>query len=243
MKKPLITIATVTYNAAPLIAGTLRNIRAQSWPQVEELIIDGASTDRTVAIARKELPWARIISGKDRGIYDAMNKALDHAQGEWIIFINAGDYLHSVDALTEVFSGKEWRKADVIYGGTVVRNYDTGYEALVPAPPVSHLWKISNFMHQSVFMRTKLARSLRFDESYRISADSDMLVRAYASGARFLRLDHPVSIYRLGGFSAQNVVAVKKEWRRISRQLGFNPLHELFFIWKIASAWVRTRVL
>ena len=64
MKKPLITIATVTYNAAPLIAGTLRNIRAQSWPQVEELIIDGASTDRTVAIARKELPWARIISSR-----------------------------------------------------------------------------------------------------------------------------------------------------------------------------------
>lgn len=105
--KPLITIATVTYNAEAVLEQTLRSVEEQTFNDVEHIIIDGASSDGTLALSqtykdRNEGRRIVIISEPDNGLYDAMNKAIDIATGKYICFLNAGDKLHSPETLEHV---------------------------------------------------------------------------------------------------------------------------------------------
>lgn len=98
------TIITVTYNAEHTLERTLRSVAEQTYPHIEHILIDGASKDRTLEIARthgKHL--ANIVSEPDKGLYDAMNKGLKLATGEYVCFLNAGDKLHAADTLEKVY--------------------------------------------------------------------------------------------------------------------------------------------
>ncbi|MBO4672935.1 MAG: glycosyltransferase [Bacteroidaceae bacterium] len=96
-----VSIITVTYNAEDTIARTLESVAMQTYPDIEHLIIDGASKDRTVEIAR-QYPHATIFSEPDKGLYDAMNKGLQYATGDFLCFLNAGDKLHSKDTIAKI---------------------------------------------------------------------------------------------------------------------------------------------
>ena len=96
-----ISIITVTYNAEATIGRTMESVAQQTHPDVEHLIIDGASTDRTLDIARR-YPHAIISSEPDKGLYDAMNKGLKKATGDYLCFLNAGDKLHSKETLAHI---------------------------------------------------------------------------------------------------------------------------------------------
>ena len=98
MTTPLITIVTITYNAEKELPDTIKSVMEQTFHDYEHLIIDGASTDHTLEIARRN-PEARIISERDKGLYDAMNKGLAYARGEYILFLNAGDTFRTPDIL------------------------------------------------------------------------------------------------------------------------------------------------
>lgn len=97
---PLFSIITVTYNAAATLPATLKSVKEQTCTLFEHIIMDGVSTDRTLKLAIDAgIPQARIYSSPDKGIYDAMNKAMDAAKGDYLIFLNAGDSFHSPDTL------------------------------------------------------------------------------------------------------------------------------------------------
>lgn len=101
----LISIITVTYNASSTVETTLRSIAKQTWTDYEHIIVDGASTDDTLqkvnAITTNN---QRVISEPDNGLYDAMNKGIDMAKGEYLLFLNAGDAFHSPDTLSHIAS-------------------------------------------------------------------------------------------------------------------------------------------
>ena len=101
-----ISIITVTYNAASVLKRTLDSVKAQSWQQIEHLIIDGASKDETVSMAetyKAQCPYEVVIlSEPDKGLYDAMNKGLRLATGDYLVFLNAGDTLHAADTLETI---------------------------------------------------------------------------------------------------------------------------------------------
>ena len=126
VKKPLLSIVTVSYNAAESIGNTIRSVARQSWTDFEYLFIDGASKDATVAeiesqreaFASRGIPY-RVISEPDRGIYDAMNKAIALAEGQWVLMLNAGDLLAEDTVLERVFR-EPCDGADVLYGHMVV---------------------------------------------------------------------------------------------------------------------------
>lgn len=127
--KPLITIATVTYNAESTLERTLRSVASQDYARIEHLIIDGCSKDHTLSLVQRYVEEnqarhnIRLICEPDNGLYDAMNKALLNATGDYIVFLNAGDCLHSSDTISSISNLAQWRKGShshpaILYGDT-----------------------------------------------------------------------------------------------------------------------------
>lgn len=188
------TVATVTYNAASTLPATLASVAGQDYPLVEHLIIDGASTDETPALlqrygeenaARQDAHTVSILSEPDRGLYDAMNKAISRAKGDYIVFLNAGDRLHSSHTLTLLARQlRHWpgQLPAVLYGQTDL--VDAGGRFLRHRrlqAPARLTWR--SFLggmlvcHQSFYVRTDLARRQAYDLRYRFSSDFDWCIR------------------------------------------------------------------
>lgn len=115
---PLISVVTITYNAADTIGVTMASVAAQSCRDYEHVVIDGASRDATLEIARG-YAGVRILSEPDRGLYDAMNKGLRMARGKYVLFLNSGDTFHSPETL-EAYARRARLGDDIIYGDTVI---------------------------------------------------------------------------------------------------------------------------
>ena len=222
------TIATVCYNAGHLIGRTIKSVESQNYPGIEHLIIDGNSQDETLALVhfyqqRNSLATVQheIVcrSEPDNGIYDAMNKALQLATGDYILFLNAGDKFHSSTVLSDIAAQLEGyterkRRPAVLYGHTdiVDRNGDFVCHRRL-APPEKLSWQsFKNGMlvcHQAFFARIDLARKYPYDlEKYRLSADFDWCIRIMKEAERLkLPLHHTrliVADYLEGGVSTQH---------------------------------------
>lgn len=177
-KKPLISVITITYNAAGCLQPTMESVAAQTFRDFEHLVIDGASKDNTIAIARS-FEGTRILSEPDRGLYDAMNKGLRLAQGDYVIFLNAGDAFHAKDTL-EKYAAAARRGDHIIYGDTVIVDSERKIIGKRHLTAPAHLDKKSFaqgmlICHQAFMVRRDLAPT--YDTSYRFSADYDWTVK------------------------------------------------------------------
>lgn len=226
-----ITIATVTYNAAALIGPTIESVEAQDYPSVEHLIIDGNSQDATleavhhyqernsVAAVPHEV---NCLSEPDEGLYDAMNKAIDMASGDYILFLNAGDRLHSPDTLSKIAAAAaagNGRPA-VIYGDThIVDGEGRFVRRRRLTPPERLTWRSFKHgmlvCHQAFLARTDLAKANPYDLHYRFSADFDWCIRIMREARRRrlpLKNAHAViSDYLNEGMTTRNHRASLKE--------------------------------
>lgn len=175
---PLISIITITYNAAETIGVTMASVAQQTCRDYEHVVIDGASRDATLEIARS-YDGVRILSEQDKGLYDAMNKGLRMARGKYLLFLNSGDTFHSADTL-EAYARRARLGDDIIYGDTVI--VDTERRMIGPrhysVPARLTFDSFSNGMlicHQAFMVRRALAPD--YDLSYRFSADYDWTIR------------------------------------------------------------------
>lgn len=194
-----ITVITVTYNAERVIERTIESVLRQRHAAIEHLIIDGASKDKTLTLARsyKERSdrannghQVNIVSEPDHGIYDAMNKGLKLATGDYVVFLNAGDTFHSDNTLVSIsqLADSNPRPA-VIYGNTDI--VDEKGEFLHPrrlTPPEKLSWgSFRNGMlvcHQAFYARTDIARQQAYDHRYKYSADVDWCIRIMKEAER-----------------------------------------------------------
>ena len=192
----IVTIITVCRNHAQELERTIRSVESQTWQEKEYLVIDGASTDDTLDVIKAhEASITRWVSEPDQGIYDAMNKGVRMAQGEWVIFMNAGDTFASDDTLQRVFGSP--LDADVIYGDVIKGELVKKAEA----PRNAHRMF---YCHQSAFVRTRCLREFPFDIRHRMSADFKQVKQLYLSGKTFLQLDFPVANFDTQGVSNRN---------------------------------------
>jgi glycosyltransferase involved in cell wall biosynthesis len=217
------TIATVTYNAAEFIEKTILSVAAQDYPHVEHLIIDGNSTDKTLehihhyqernSIA--EIPHEIVCRTEpDDGLYDAMNKALRIASGHYILFLNAGDTLHSTTILSDLAKQIDPQNLPaVLYGHTDI--VDSNGQFIAPrrlAPPEqlsSASFKQGMLVcHQAFLANMDLAKDLFYDCQYRFSADFDWCVRlmkhAECLGMTFLNSHMVICNYLNEGLTTKN---------------------------------------
>ncbi|MFY9307877.1 MAG: glycosyltransferase family 2 protein [Bacteroidia bacterium] len=226
MSAPKITVITVVYNGQQLIERTVKSVVEQTYSNIEYLIIDGASKDNTLSVIQ---PYSskitRIISEKDKGIYDAMNKGLQLATGDYVLFINAGDELFSKNTLTEVFSKNN--NADAYYGNTAVTNeagQQIGDRRL--APPEQLNWKsLKHGMcvsHQSFIAKRTLCSN--YNLNYQISADFDWVINVLKKSKNVVNTHTYISKFLEGGASKQRQIQGLKERLKIMiQQYGFIP--------------------
>lgn len=223
-----VSVITVCYNAVRSIERTIKSVKEQEYPDLEYIVIDGGSTDGTVDVIRRYSNLISYwISEPDKGIYDAMNKGLDHAAGDWIIYMNSGDLFVNKYVIQSVFSKPIGKHIGVIFGSTIANGKIMD---MTPFIYSSRKLKSMGICHQSIFVRTAIARRIGFDLTFKVAADYDMIMRIYKLGYKFLDVKKPISIFDKNGFSSYSKVLQLKEEARICRVKSSPMLKILQFL-------------
>lgn len=195
---PKFSLITVTYNAGAVLEDTIQSIITQTYKNVEYILIDGASTDNTMRIIERYRDHIHtVVSEPDQGLYDAMNKGLSLATGDYVCFLNAGDCLHEDDTLLGMVhsvaaSHEASCPPDVLYGDTALVDSEGHFLRMRRLTPPEHLtWKSFRHgmlvCHQAFFARRAIAP--HYDLRYRFSADFDWCIRIMKQ-ARYLHNTH-----------------------------------------------------
>lgn len=211
----MITIITVCLNDKLNLEKTLLSFLDQKNNNFEHHVIDGGSTDGTIdLIKRYKNNISSWVSEPDKGIYDAMNKGLERANGEWIHFMNTGDVFINEDILKEIFS-RDLSGVDVIYGDSIA-NY-INFMVYKKAGNPDDLWKGMNIRHQAMFVRTSLMKE-KFNLDYSLGADYDSLFKMYKQKKNFLYIPKPFVFFDPYGISNTKILQVTREHHRISKK-------------------------
>lgn len=233
MNSPRISVVTVCYNAADAIEKTILSVVHQIYQNIEYIVVDGGSKDGTVDIISKYRDRiAYFVSERDHGIYDAMNKAIQVATGDWINFMNAGD-LFATDHIIDKIFGQEadYAGQDVIYGDTLF-NY-SGTPITYKAKPLSTLDYRMAFCHQSSYVRTALMKASGFDLRYRFVADYAFFYHLYSTGHSFYYFPMVMTIYSLeGGYTYSNVLKMMREEHLISQKRDLKWFGHLLYTYQ-----------
>lgn len=226
MNTPTLTVVTVVYNNVRDIERTIKSVICQTYPYIEYLIIDGNSTDGTLDVIRRYAghisAW---ISESDKGIYDAMNKGLSRATGDYVLFMNSGDEIYAEDTVAQVFASAP--DADIYYGETEM--YDEGWQSLGlrrHAIPAQFNWRSfrfgMNISHQAIYIRRSIAD--RYDPRYQLSADIDWIIRAAKKANKITNTRRLVAKYLVGGMSKKrHWQSLKERFQIFTKHYGFLP--------------------
>lgn len=223
-RKSILSVIVVCFNEQKRIRKTLDSILQQSYKNMECIIVDGASQDGTLEIIeeyRQTFSLSgieyRVISERDKGIYDAMNKGVKNADGKWVYFLNAGDIFHRKDAVENVMA--EIRYEDEIVIGKVIF-FDGYLGRTIEQAPLEELRKDMIFCHQAILTKRNLLEDHCFDIGYRYCADYEWLLSMYLEGKRIHCVNTVVADYDGNGVSAKHAEESRKEMRQIQEKYG-----------------------
>ena len=214
------SIVTVCLNSAKTIRKALDSVRNQTFENIEVIIVDGVSTDETLQIVAEYSDIVSIlVSEKDKGIYDAMNKAAMLATGDFVFFLNSDDAFYDINVLADVADYFEQTPSiDLLYGNVVFDNHGE-----LTKRTYSHINKrtleFESLCHQSVFARRSLFNNVGlFNLSFKTNADYDWLIRVFRSGAYCIWYDRIISLFSLGGMHGQNPALLAQEHKTVRLQ-------------------------
>jgi glycosyltransferase involved in cell wall biosynthesis len=209
--EPLISIITVVYNSKDLLEYTIKSIITQNYRNIEYIIIDGGSTDGTLDIINYYSTYIAFwISERDTGIYDAMNKGLHKAKGEYVWFINSGDEIANPDVLFTIFDKNN--KIDCYYGNTLLISSNRKVKLEIKAPE-DLSWESMFFgmvvSHQSIIFKRTCVGNYNLD--YKLVSDLDWIIRSLKASTTIKKINIVFSKYLIGGFSDNNFHKCWKE--------------------------------
>lgn len=233
-----VSVITVTYNAEPFLQKTIDSIRRQTYADIEYIVVDGGSTDGTVEIINKNQDiidgW---VSEADSGIYDAMNKGVKLASGDYVIFMNAGDLFYDPCAIEKCMECAG--NSDVVYGDHWVigsRRNDGHHRAKEP----SDLLFGMICSHQSMFFKRSTLLKYQFSLSHGTAGDYDCIARLYNAGASFIYCENNiVSFYAAGGVSdVHRVQSIKHTYRSARDNFNLKFTHKFVYVKSFVSAYL-----
>ena len=213
MSQPRFSIVTITLNDRHSLVDTHASIVAQTCADYEWLVVDGGSADGTVGYLQQVChPSCKWISESDNGLYDAMNKGLERATGEYVIFMNSGDKFAGANILSRIASvldenGRDW---DLLFGDALEEN-PGGDLLLKRARPASFVTYGMFTHHQAMLYARRAIACMRYDSKYVIAGDYDFTCRLLARGGRSFRLGFPVSINKRAGLSEKKACIGRRE--------------------------------
>ncbi|MCD4709965.1 MAG: glycosyltransferase [Bacteroidales bacterium] len=236
MASPKISVITVVFNGEDHIGRTIESVIGQTYGQIEYIIIDGNSTDKTLDVIAGFTGVDLLVSEPDSGLYDAMNKGLKAATGAYVWFLNSGDQIYSNDTVENMVAGLKG-VPDIIYGGTMIideNQNEIGDRRL--KPPGELTWRSFRqgmvVCHQSVIVKRELAPEYNLD--YRLSADIDWVICAAKKSNRIHNTNLILSRFLEGGMTEHNIKAgLKERFRIMTHYYGLVPTvlrHFLFGI-------------
>ena len=216
---PFLSIITINYNNAAGLRKTLESVRTQSFTDYEHIIVDGGSTDGSVEVIQEFLQDAEYAkhvswwcSEKDKGIYNAMNKGIQHAKGERVYMLNSGDALIH-DVLLQVVPYLREHENEVVYGAVDCYKGNSFFRTACLS---ANRLKEGMIPHQGTFVPTVLHKNFGlYDESYSIVSDREMMLRLKFNGVNFFHIPIVVSDYNEEGISIRNGKLVVKESKKI----------------------------
>ncbi|WP_412472077.1 glycosyltransferase [Halobacteriovorax sp. RT-1-4] len=235
-----LTIITVTFNAEDEIVPTLDSIKKQKDKNFELIIVDGLSKDKTLKLVEQSGLANTIISEKDSGIYDAMNKGVKKAKGKYIYFLNAGDIFYTEETtqtLNKVISKCE---DDIIYGKVKLVINDK-FKVFEPCNS-KNAWKKMPFSHQGCLIKTTYHKSNLYNLYYKISADYDLLYKSIINDATLKEIDTIFAIATPGGVSdIRRYTAICNRWKTIN---NYTPKikYNIYYIYLLLDAFLRINI-
>lgn len=212
-----ISIITINYNNCIGIEKTIKSVLNQTIKDYEYIVIDGGSTDGSVdTLKQNDKNITYWVSEPDKGIYNAMNKGIRKAEGEYCIFMNSGDAFYDLNVLENVIPFLDG--TDVVYGNT---EYTDGkIRKSVDEPPYFSFFFVSSFSHQSTFIRTELLKKYLYDESLKIVADWKFFLQTLIlNNGSFKAVDLQISLYDATGISSTNKILYEKEREQVLNSL------------------------
>ena len=247
----LFSIITVTYNASQWLERTIQSIISQSYPHIEYIIIDGNSTDGTLDLIKKyQSSIAHCVSERDEGLYDAMNKGLKLASGDYVWFINAGDTLYSETTVQDIVNIlNEKFLPDIIYGETQIVDSEGNLLSMRRLKAPEKLsWKSFCMgmlvCHQSFLVKRTIAES--YNLQYRFAADYDWCIRCMRKADAIFNTHLILSRFMEAGMSASNrKESLKERYRIMCKNYGKLPTqirHIWFALRFYAAKWTKKTV-
>jgi glycosyltransferase involved in cell wall biosynthesis len=212
----LISVITVNYNNSLGLRETIQSVIGQTYSDIEYIVVDGGSTDRSLAVIEEHtagISWW--VSEKDNGVYDAMNKGIARANGEYLLFLNSGDYFYSKKSL-EIFAAQN-HDADIVYGDLQVITVDKNWVKPYPVKLSFRYFLNDTLPHPSSFIRRELfSRCGMYDTGFRIVADWAFFIKAICKDdASYKHIDEVISSFRYDGMSSkpenQPIIAAEKD--------------------------------
>jgi len=247
MENIKISIITIVFNNVKYIEKTILSIIDQTYEHIEYIIIDGGSTDGTLDVIRKyEDKIDKCISEPDEGLYDAMNKGLQMATGDFVWFVNGGDEIYDKITLEKVLAEVD-KSDDIIYGNTMmIDKYGNERGERRLTPPESLTWESLKrgmlVSHQSIMVKRGIAP--RFNLKYQVSADIDWVIQSLKNANRIRNTNLYLSRFMEGGISRKKLR--KGLWERfliLTKYYGFLPtfFRHLFFGARLAGFYIKYR--
>ncbi|MDQ7948075.1 MAG: glycosyltransferase family 2 protein [Pedobacter sp.] len=243
---PKLSIITVVYNNVNDIERTLLSVLNQTYTNIEYIVIDGASTDGTLEIlSRYKEQISTLVSEHDQGIYDAMNKGLALATGDYVLFMNSGDEIYAPDTVRDVFASA--LSGDIYYGETEM--YDQNWQSLgqrrhrAPEHFDWHSFKFGmNVSHQAIYIKRSL--TVPYDLRYKYSSDIDWIIKAAKKSSNIVNTHQYVAKYMVGGMSKQkHLESLKERFKILSHYYGLIPnlVNHIFIALNLLQYYIRHR--
>ena len=227
---PKFSIITVSFNTLNDFKNTLNSITEQIFKNFELIVVDGNSSDGTIDEIRKnEEHISQYIIEEDEGIYDAMNKGINFANSEWIIFLNSGDTFFNKNVLIEI-DKIDLINYEIVYGKTIINNHNVRYSD--NPKKINSNFISMPFCHQSSLVRTDLMKK-KFDLKYKVSSDFDFFLKCYRENRNFLFTNSYIASVKSGGLSDKNRQLVFNENIKILKNNNLNSRVSLLYFFKI----------
>lgn len=232
------SIITVVLNDLENLKKTITNLKSQSCQDYEYIIIDGQSKDGTLEYLEEMTLTEeniRYISEKDTGIYNAMNKGIALAQGEYILFLGAGDVLYDDNTLHYIMNVS---RADIVYGYGIFSSGSLKGQRIGTKLSLKTFLMDGVAAHQAVYVKTAIMQKYLFKEKYKVQADQDALMHMYKDGCSFKYLNKPLCYYDGLGFSSNDAFKEQNVLDRVSMLREYYPI--LYWIRQMGH-WILTR--
>lgn len=244
--QPKLSVITIVYNNVKDIERTMLSVLNQTYPNIEYILIDGDSKDGTKDIIYKyKSRLAQFISEPDKGIYDAMNKGLALATGDYVLFMNSGDEIYAPVTVAEVFDSAA--SADIYYGETEM--FNERWESLGQRrhhSPENFDWQSFKYgmsiSHQAIYVKRSLAEP--FNLEYKYSSDIDWIIRAAKNASSIVNTHSYVAKYLVGGVSKKkHLASLKERFRIFTKYYGLVPnlVNHIFIAINLAQYYIRHR--